>query len=79
MILYQKGNTIVSGRLARDAEFRVAGAKQSHFTSLSIPAAERDGETIWVNISCAFDLADMTRNLKKGDRVLVAGTMVSSA
>lgn len=75
MIIYQHGNMIATGRLAKDAEFRVAGARQSHFTNLSIPAAEKDGETIWVNVTCAFEVADAARTLKKGDRVLVAGVM----
>lgn len=79
MIIYQKGNTIASGRLVKDARFRVAGAKQYHFCDFSIPAAETTGEdgqkkTTWVNVSCGFELADKARNLRKGDRVLVCGT-----
>lgn len=78
MILYQSGNTIATGRLSRDADFRIAGAKQSHFCSFSIPAAENeDGTTTWVNVDAAFDMADAAKDLKKGDHVLVCGKMVT--
>ena len=80
MIIFQKGNTIASGRLVKDARFRTAGAKHYHFCDFSIPAAETTGDdgqkkTTWVNVSCSFELADKARNLHKGDRVLVCGTM----
>lgn len=78
MIIFQKGNMIATGRLVKDARFRVAGAKQYHFCDFSIPADETEGEdgqkkTTWVNVSCSFELADKARNLHKGDRVLVCG------
>ncbi len=78
MILYQKGNMVATGRLSKDAEFRVAGQRQSHFCSFSIPAMENaNGETTWINVDAAFECADSARNLKKGDHVLVCGKMES--
>lgn len=76
MIIYQKGSMIATGRLSKDAEFKIAGERQSHFCNLSIPAdVKPDGETVWVNVSCAFELADAVRFLKKNDRVLVCGKL----
>ena len=80
MILNHNGQTVCTGRLAKDATFRVSGAKEYHFCDFSIPADEYqteagDKRTTWVNVSCAFELADAARNLRKGDRVLVCGKM----
>lgn len=83
MIIYSKGQMIVSGRLGQDADFRVGGQKNSHFCSFSVAADEYtdpntgEKETRWVDVSANFDLADATRNYRKGDRVLVCGKLES--
>ena len=80
MIIYSHGAMIATGRLGKDAEFRVGGAKQSHFCSFSIAADEytdENGEkkTRWIDVEAKFNLADVARNFKKGDHVIATGTM----
>ena len=80
MIIYSKGAMIAIGRLGKDADFRVGGAKQSHFCSFSIAADETvaaDGQkkTTWIDVDAAFELADLSRNFRKGDVVFVAGKL----
>lgn len=82
MILHQNKHILATGRLPRDAEFRVGGQKNSHFCSFGVAADEYYDEagqkqTTWVNVEAKFELADAARNLKKGDYVLVTGKMVS--
>lgn len=81
MIIYSHGAMIATGRLGKDAEFRIGGAKQSHFCSFSIAAEEytdENGEkkTRWIDVEAKFNLADASRDYKKGDYVLAAGKMV---
>jgi len=80
MIIYSHGAMIATGRLGKDAEFRVGGAKQSHFCSFSIAAEEYTDEsgekkTRWIDVNAAFKLADTARDYKKGDYVLAAGKL----
>jgi len=80
MIIYSRGHMIATGRLPRDAEFRVGGKNNSHFSSFSIAADEYTDETgqkqtRWISVDAAFDLADAARNLKKSDRVMVCGKL----
>lgn len=80
MILHQNKHILATGRLPRDAEFRVGGQKNSHFCSFGVAADEYYDEagqkqTTWVNVEAKFELADAARNLKKGDRVLVCGKL----
>ena len=80
MIIYSHGAIIAAGRLGKDAVFRVAGAKNSHFCSFAIAAEEYTDEsgqrkTRWIDVSTAFELADAARDFKKGDHVIAAGTL----
>lgn len=80
MIIYSHGAMIATGRLGKDAEFRIGGAKQSHFCSFSIAAEEYTDEngqrkTRWIDVNAKFNLADVARDYKKGDYVIAAGTL----
>ena len=80
MIIFSHGAMIATGRLGKDAEFRIGGAKQSHFCSFSIAADEytdENGEkkTRWIDVNAKFNLADAARDYKKGDYVIATGKM----
>lgn len=78
MIIHSKGHILATGRLGQDADFRVGGAKNSHFCHFSIAAdeyADEYGEkqTRWVDVDANYELADIARNFRKGNHVLIAG------
>lgn len=68
---------IVSGFVARDADFRLVGQKETPLCKFSVKAGERDldgqREAIWRNCTCWFDLAYTAKKIRKGDLVLAAG------
>lgn len=78
----KSGITIASGRLPRDAEYKLAGAKNTPLCKFGVAAHEtRDdsGEkhTTWCNCTAWRDLAEAASRLRKGDTVFVAGMTTS--
>lgn len=77
MIINTKTGMIAAGRVTHDAEFKTVGAKDTHLTKFSIAGTDGTPEspTVFVNVVAWFDLADYAERIRKGDRVLVAGTV----
>lgn len=74
------GSVIISGFLAKDAEYKQVGGNNSSLTKFSVKVGERQpkvqgerGETIWVNCQCWHSVARATKALKKFDVVLCVG------
>lgn len=77
---FKDGSVMIAGFLARDAEFRQVGDKNTNVASFSVKVGERDTggdkpEAIWVNCQCWHDLAKFASTLKKFDRVLAVGKL----
>lgn len=75
----KSGVTIASGRLPRDAEYKLAGAKNIPLCKFGIAALETRDETgerhtTWCNCTAWRDLAQAASTLRKGDTVLITGT-----
>lgn len=73
MILRNETNTVVAGRLIKDASYSRVGTKKTPLTKLSV-AYSKDGI---MNVDTWAELAEATQDLKKGDRILCAGTLAS--
>lgn len=78
----KSGITIASGRLPRDAEYKLAGAKNTPLCKFGVAAHETRDEagekhTAWCNCVAWRDLAEAASRLRKGDTVLVAGMTTS--
>lgn len=74
------GSVIISGFLAKDAEYKQVGGNNSSLTKFSVKVGERQpkvqgerGEAIWVNCQCWHSVARATKALKKFDVVLCVG------
>lgn len=69
------GSVIICGILAKDADYRQVGQKNSSLTKFSVKVGERigSGEAIWVNCVCWHSVARATMNLKKLDVVMCVG------
>lgn len=74
------GSVIISGFLAKDAEYKQVGGNNSSLTKFSVKVGERQpkvqgerGEAVWVNCQCWHSVARATKALKKFDVVLCMG------
>lgn len=74
------GSVIISGFLAKDAEYKQVGDHNSSLTKFAVKVGERPpkvqgerGEAIWVNCQCWHSIARATKALKKFDVVLCVG------
>lgn len=78
----KNGVTIATGRLPRDAEYKLAGAKNTPLCKFGIAAHETRDEaggkyTTWCNCTAWGALAEAASRLHKGDNVLVTGTTMT--
>ena len=74
------GSIIISGFLAKDAEYKQVGGNNSSLTKFAVKVGERPsktegerGEAIWVSCQCWHSVARAAMNLKKFDVVLCVG------
>ena len=70
---------MVCGPVARDAEYKTVGEKNSSLTKFSVKCDEKqeaDATTtpIWTNCECWHSVARYAAGIKKGDTVLAIGT-----
>lgn len=75
----KSGITIATGKLPRDAEYKLAGAKNTPLCKFGIAAHETRDEagekhTTWCNCTAWRELAEAASTLRKGDTVLITGT-----
>ena len=83
MYISKNGNMIAAGKVARDADMRRVGQKNTPLTQFTIKAGEKpspDGgrpEAIWLTVKCWYDLAKLASGVQKGDHVLVTGKFQS--
>ena len=70
------GSVIISGFLAKDAEYKQVGGNNSSLTKFAVKVGERQpkvqgerGEAVWVNCQCWHSVARATKALKKFDVV----------
>lgn len=73
MIIRNGTECLIAGRLIKDAAYSQVGAKKTPLTKLSVSCSK---ENI-VNVDVWTELARATMDLKKGDRILVAGELSS--
>ena len=71
---------IVCGPVARDAEYKTVGEKNSSLTKFSVKCDEKeetDGNTtaVWTNCECWHSVARHVAQIKKGDTVLAIGVI----
>ena len=74
------GSVIISGFLAKDAEYKQVGGNNSSLTKFAVKVGERQpkvqgerGEAVWVSCQCWHSVARATKALKKFDVVLCVG------
>lgn len=74
------GSVIISGFLAKDAEYKQVGGNNSSLTKFSVKVGERQpkvqgerGEAVWVSCQCWHSVARATKALKKFDVVFCVG------
>ena len=75
-----KKSYIVCGPVARDAEYKTVGDKNSSLTKFSVKCddiQEADGTTTaaWTSCECWHSVARYAAGIKKGDTVLAIGTI----
>lgn len=80
------GSVIISGFLAKDAEYKQVGGNNSSLTKFAVKVGERQpkvqgerGESIWVNCQCWHAVARATKALKKFDVVFCVGKVEKNA
>jgi len=73
------GSVIISGFLAKDAEYKQVGGNNSSLTKFSVKVGERQpkvqgerGEAVWVSCQCWHSVARATKALKKLTYILCA-------
>lgn len=65
---------LVVGKATKDAEFKLVGEKQSPVCSFSLNVGKRqDTTTIFANCKAWYGLAQLSKNINKGDTVIVIG------
>ena len=73
------GSVIVCGFVARDAETKQVGEKQSTLTTFGIKVGERqngsDKEAVWANCQAWHDLGRYAAQIRKGDVVFAIGKL----
>ena len=77
---FSDGSIGVCGILPRDAEFKIAGQKNTKICNFSVKIGERDTggekpEAIWCNCTCFGQLAEDVKHLKKLDVVFAVGRL----
>lgn len=65
----------VTGRLIKNPDIRTFGEKHYSKASFALACEGREGRI--TNVQAVFDLADMCRDLAKGDWVMVVGSLSS--
>lgn len=73
MIIRNGTECLVAGRLIKDATYSLVGAKHTPLTKLTL-SYSKEG---LMNVDVWSELAIATQDLKKGDRIFVAGTLNS--
>ena len=80
------GSVIISGFLAKDAEYKQVGGNNSSLTKFAVKVGERQpkvqgerGEAVWVSCQCWHSVARATKALKKFDVVLCVGKVEKKA
>ena len=67
-------SVIVAGKAIKEAEYKIVGAKNSPVCSFSLNVGKRkDTTTIFVNCKAWYGLANYSKNIQKGDNVIVIG------
>jgi hypothetical protein len=67
-------SVLVVGKCVKDAEYKRVGAKDSPVTSFSLNVGKRqDTTTIFVNCKAWYALAEYSKEIRKGDAVIVIG------
>ena len=81
MSFYSYDNTVIVGKVGKDAEMRFAG-NGTAITSFSVAvdrSYKKDGETIkrtiWYRAQVVGKLAEICKDVKKGDTVLLEGSL----
>ena len=74
------GSVIITGFLAKDAEYKQVGGNNSSLTKFAVKVGEcqpkaqgERGEAVWVNCQCWHSVARATKALKKFDVVFCVG------
>lgn len=83
MLIKAGSQFIASGYVPSDAEIKYVGANNTKCIKFGFKAAEKRGadgnaEAVWVNVSAFGKTADAAENVRKGDIVLVTGTVSQS-
>ena len=67
-------SVLVVGKCIKDAEYKRVGAKDSPVTSFALNVGKRqDTTTIFVNCKAWYALAEYSKEIHKGDAVIVIG------
>ena len=67
-------SVLVVGKAIKDAEYKRVGSKDSPVVSFSLNVGKRqDTTTIFVNCKAWYGLAELSKNISKGDTVIVIG------
>ena len=81
MSFYSYDNTVIVGKVGRDAEMKFAG-NGTAITSFSLAvdrSFKKDGEavkrTIWYRVQVFGKLAEIVKDVKKGETILAEGTL----
>lgn len=81
MSWYSYDNTVIVGKVGKDAEMKYAG-NGTAVTSFSLAvdrSFKKDGETvkrtIWYRVQVFGKLAEIVKDVKKGDTILAEGTL----
>ena len=81
MSFYSYDNTVIVGKVGRDAEMKFAG-NGTAITSFSLAvdrSFKKDGETvkrtIWYRVQVFGKLAEIVNDIKKGETILAEGTL----
>lgn len=78
MIIKNGSSCICAGRVIKDAEYKTVGDKQTPLTKFSISYEYHQDGSGLMSVDCWRELAAAARNIKKGDRVIVAGVLSSN-
>lgn len=72
----KSGAIIIAGYVARDAEYKLAGSKNTPMTRFGVAVAKgADGRSEFVNCVAWREWADATQGIKAGCYVMAAGTV----
>lgn len=80
MQIKQGNNTMACGKATADAVLTSVGATGSSLTKFCIVVASEKGNrdaTVFLNVAAWHEVARYAKNIKKGDSVMVMGTLSS--